>query len=70
MRSPVEKNTYGILTVAGSGVVTSGNYENFFTAEDGTTYGHIIDPATGYPVNNGLASVTIVAEDGTIAKKK
>lgn len=64
LQSPFENNTLGILTVSDSAVVTSGNYENFFTAEDGTTYGHIIDPATGYPVNNGLASVTIVAQDG------
>ena len=27
---------------------------------DGTVYQHIIDPATGYPVDNGLLSVSIV----------
>ena len=55
-----------MLTASECAVVTSGNYENYFTAEDGTTYGHIIDPATGYPVDNDLAAVTIVAQDGKL----
>ena len=41
-------------------VVTSGGYQRNFTAPDGTVYQHIIDPATGYPVDNGLLSVSIV----------
>lgn len=66
LQNPFENDTVGVLTVSDCAVVTSGNYENFFTAEDGTSYGHIIDPATGYPVNNDLASVTIVAQDGKL----
>ena len=66
LQSPFENDTVGVLTASDCAVVTSGNYENFFTADDGTIYGHIIDPATGYPVSNDLASVTIVAEDGKL----
>lgn len=42
-------------------VVTSGVYERAFTV-DGVVYHHILDPATGKPVRNGLASVTIVSD--------
>lgn len=47
-------------------MITSGGYERYFE-QDGTIYHHIIDPATGYPAENGLVSVTVVSEDGTLA---
>ena len=56
--------------MARSGVmgITSGGYERYFVDEEtGVTYQHILDPATGYPADSGLASVTIVSEDGTLA---
>lgn len=55
-----------VLSVENRAVITSGGYERYFE-EDGNTYIHIIDPRTGYPANAGLASVTIVSEDGTLA---
>ena len=54
------------LEVENRAVITSGGYERYFE-EDGRTYIHIIDPRTGYPVENDLLSVTIVSPDGTLA---
>jgi len=42
------------------GIVTSGNYRKFYL-KDGKKYAHTIDPRTGYPVEHGLLSATIVA---------
>ncbi|MDP2792057.1 MAG: FAD:protein FMN transferase [Rectinemataceae bacterium] len=47
-------------------VVTSGIYERFFI-QDGVRYHHILDTKTGFPVDNGLKSVTIIAESSTDA---
>ena len=45
-------------------VATSGSYERYFKGSDGKIYSHIIDPRNGYPVDNGIKSVTIVSENG------
>ena len=45
----------------GGSTVTSGTYERGFEL-DGTWYHHILDPETGWPIQNELASVTIFSE--------
>lgn len=47
-------------------VATSGDYEQYFEVEN-KRYSHIINPKTGYPVNNGIISVTVIANDATTA---
>ena len=60
----------GVVQVIDKAVISSGGYERNFTASDGKVYHHIIDPATGYPADNGFsvdASVSIICSDGTMA---
>ena len=47
--------------------MTSGGYQRFFTGEDGTVYQHILDPRTGRPAETDLLSVTVIAQNGTMA---
>lgn len=62
---PLGEGYIGILSLTDCAAVTSGNYQRYFIEND-TVYGHIIDPATGFPVDNDLLSVTVIADDGTL----
>lgn len=66
IRNPFEDGSFGTLEAQDCAVVTSGGYERYFTGEDGTTYWHILDPATGRPADSDLASVTIIGDSGVL----
>lgn len=50
----------GILKTEDKSIVSSGNYERYFMYNN-TRYHHILNPKTGYPVENELMGVTIVS---------
>ncbi len=54
-------DSLGTINVTNKTVVTSGIYERFFE-KDGKKYHHILNPFTGYPMDNSLASVTLVTD--------
>ncbi len=54
------------VEVSNMSVVTSGIYERFFEI-DQKRYHHILNPKTGYPENNNLASVSILSPSSTLA---
>lgn len=66
LKNPEGEGSLGVLSISDCAVVTSGNYERYFTGEDGKIYGHIIDPKTGRPAESGLLSVTVIAPEGKL----
>ena len=51
--------TQGLIDEA---IATSGDYEQFFEFE-GKRYSHIIDPVTGFPVQNNIISVSVISKN-------
>jgi thiamine biosynthesis lipoprotein len=54
--------TFRTLELNNRGVATSGDYRNYYE-DHGRAYSHIIDPRSGYPVSNRVASATVIAAD-------
>lgn len=65
VRDPFSEENIGVLRLGDCMAVTSGSYERNFE-QNGRVYHHIIDPDTGMPADSGLASVTIIGEEGTL----
>jgi len=63
-RSDDNDNYLGVIKISNQGISTSGDYQRYFM-KDGKRYHHILNASTGYPVDNGVMSVTVVI-DGSI----
>ena len=61
-----DQSIVGVATLGDNAVVTSGIYERGFILDD-VVYHHILDPDTGWSVQNELAGVTIVAKEACTA---
>ncbi|MBF0205091.1 MAG: FAD:protein FMN transferase [Desulfamplus sp.] len=57
---------YGDFPLENMALATSGDYRNF-TMVKGKSYSHIINPVTGYPVDNGVVSASVIANTCTFA---
>lgn len=57
---------YRTIKLRDRALATSGDYRNFVII-DGKSFSHIIDPTTGYPVDTGVVSASVVAADCTFA---
>jgi len=55
-----------ILHPVDTAVVTSGDYRKFY-AHERRIYSHVLDPRTGQPVANNVASVTVTAQTAVLA---
>jgi FAD:protein FMN transferase len=58
---PGIREAMGAIELPDLAVATSGNYRHFHVI-DGKTISHSIDPRSGLPVENGIASVTVLAK--------
>jgi len=57
---------YAVVVLKDRAMATSGDYRRFYQIGD-RVYSHIIDPATGYPLQNGVVSASVIAGNCTLA---
>ena len=59
--NPTKSGVYLETKIDDFSIATSGTYNNF-TVYDGVEYSHIINPKTGYPINNSILSCTVLSK--------
>lgn len=60
-RKDNDQDYLGVINLSEQALSTSGDYERYFI-KDGKRYHHILNPATGYPTDNGIISDTIIVD--------
>ncbi|MGD8991056.1 MAG: FAD:protein FMN transferase [Desulfobacterales bacterium] len=65
-KDAASNEVYRVVSIFNQAFATSGDYRNFFEIDD-VRYSHVIDPRSGYPVSNGVVSVSIIANNCTLA---
>lgn len=66
IKGPRGRDFTDYLELKDRSVATSGDYEQCFI-KGKTRYSHILNPKTGYPVDSGIVSVTVIASSGLTA---
>ena len=61
-----EREIEAIVNLKNKALATSGNYRKFYE-KDGMKFSHTINPKTGYPVQHGLLSATVVTDNCGVA---
>ena len=61
LKDAAVNKVYKAITLHNKALATSGDYRNFFEV-NGKRFSHVLDPRTGYPVANGVAGVSIIAD--------
>lgn len=68
IEEPVEdvRQIHSVVELSNQGLATSGDYRAYYMA-DGRRISHTIDARTGRPIENGMASATVIAPTATQA---
>lgn len=61
IKKPFDNSVMASIELSDKCAVTSGIYERYIE-EDGKIYHHILDPKTGYGIDNELAAVTVIGK--------
>ncbi len=61
-----ERSVQRVLSLTDLSLATSGNYRNYYESE-GRRYSHTISPKTGQPVEDAIASASVVADNCGLA---